>query len=90
VRAKDDASSHYIHNTSGFNLWVRSMTPGNTNRTINDHAIVPSAQRRVRNTIKENGGSSCKLNITTATSGTTGNLTGVWSPDCAGSYPAAN
>ena len=89
-RPKSDASSNYVQNTSGFDLWVESRTPSGKNLTVNGHAIVPTAKRRVRNNIYESGYRSCKLWINTTKSGTTGYLTGGWSPDCAGDYPAAN
>lgn len=89
-RPKTNTTSHYIKNTSGFNLWVRSMNSGGTNLTVNDHAIVPVAERFIRNLVYEKGNRNCKLNVTTAVSGTTGTLRGLWSPDSVGSYPNAN
>ena len=44
----------------------------------------------LENTIKESGYSYCKLGITSAKSSVSGRVSGKWSPDCAGSYPAAN
>lgn len=91
LRTKEDTSSHYIKNASGFDLWVVSKTSNNLNKTVKGYAIIPSGtQRRIRNTVKEDGYSSCKLNITSAKSGVSGYLEGVWSPDSIGSYIAAN
>lgn len=91
LREKQDTSSHYVKNESGFDLWIQSLTAGNVNKTINGHAIVPSGtKRRVRNTIKEDGYSYCKLGLTTAKPSVSGRVIGKWSPDCAGSYEAAN
>lgn len=91
LREKQDRTSHYIKNESGFDLWVQSLTSGNVNKTVNGYAIIPSGtQRRIRNTIKEDGYSYCKLGITSAKSSVSGRVKGKWSPDCAGSYTAAN
>ena len=90
LRTKEDKTSHYLKNTSGFNLWVRSLNSSNVNCTYKSYAIVKPGEWFIWNTVKESGYSSCKLDITTATSGTTGTLRGVWSPDSVGSYPAAN
>ncbi len=90
VRAKDNYTSHYIKNTSGFNLWVQSQTSSGINKTHNGHAIIPVAERFIYNNIKEDKYHSCKLSITTATSGTSGYISGLWSPDSVGSYPVAN
>ena len=81
----------YIYNQSGFDLWVQSLTSGDINKTVNGRAIIPSGtQRRIRNTIKESGYLQCKLGITSAKSGVSGRVSGKWSPDCAGTYQAAN
>lgn len=91
LREKQDTSSHYIKNNSGFDLWVESLTSGNVNKTVKGYAIIPSGtERRIRNTIKESGYSYCKLGITSAKSSVSGRVSGKWNPDCAGSYPAAN
>lgn len=91
LRDKTDASLHYIYNQSGFDLWVQSLTSGDINKTVNGRAIIPSGtQRRIRNTIKESGYLQCKLGITSAKSGVSGRVSGKWSPDCAGTYQAAN
>lgn len=89
VRNKTNATSHYIYNKSGFNIWVRSLV-GNVNTTLRGHAIIPTAERFIYNNVYERGYRSCRLDITTATSGTTGILRGVWSPDSVGNYPVAN
>ena len=68
-----------------------SLTSGDINKTVNGRAIIPSGtQRRIRNTIKESGYLQCKLGITSAKSGVSGRVSGKWSPDCAGTYQAAN
>lgn len=36
LREKQDTSSHYIKNNSGFDLWVESLTSGNVNKTVKD------------------------------------------------------
>ncbi len=90
LRAKQDTTSHYIKNTSGFNLWVRSLSSTDVNCTTNNRAIVQTGEWFIWNSVKEDGYSWCKLDITTATSGTKGILRGVWSPDSVGSYPVAN
>ena len=62
LREKQDTSSHYIKNNSGFDLWVESLTSGNVNKTVKGYAIIPSGtERRIRNTIKESGYSYCKF-----------------------------
>ena len=40
LRTKEDKTSHYIKNNSGFDLWVRSLSSSNVNCTLRDHAIV--------------------------------------------------
>lgn len=91
LRGKDDKSYHYIMNTSGFNLWVISKAGRDkSNQTIGGHAIVPNGEWFIANLIKERGYSTCYLNITTATSGTSGYLSGKWSPDSVGNYPVVN
>ena len=90
LRAKEDSSSHYIKNNSGFDLWVRSLNSSNTNLTYKGRAIVKGGQWRIHNSIYEKGYRSCKLDITSAKSGVSGYLKGVWSPDSLGSYPFAN
>lgn len=88
--AKEDKSSHYIKNTSGFNLLVISQAPGGRNCTNKNRAIIPTAERFIYNQIYEWGYRSCRLKITTANSGTSGYLKGCWSPDSVGNYPVAN
>ena len=91
LRRKEDTTSHYIKNESGFDLWVISKPADDKNKTVNGYAIIPSnTQRRIRNRIKEDGYNWCKLNITSAKSGVSGNLKGVWSPDSIGKYTPAN
>lgn len=91
LREKENDSYHYIKNTSGFNLWVISEGyPGYKNVTNGGHAIVPNGEYFITNFVSEKGYSKCRLNITTASSGTSGYLTGAWSPDSVGSYPVVN
>lgn len=91
VRAKQDDSYHYIWNKSGFNLWVRSFDKtGRKNLTTHGYAIIPCGQRFISNVVYEKGYRACKLNVTTATEGTTGKLRGLWSPDSVGHYKVAN
>nr|WP_296957443.1 DUF2712 domain-containing protein [uncultured Mediterraneibacter sp.] len=87
---KRDDTSHYIKNTSGFNLWVRSLSSTGANCTLRKHAIVQTGEWFIYNTVYEKGYSKCRLDITTAASGVSGNLKGYWSPDSVGSYPVAN
>lgn len=89
LRVKEDDSSHYIRNDSGFNLWVLSKNAAGTNRTYKNHAIVENGERSIYNSVYESGDRKCKLNITTANSSVSGRLVGVWSPDCYGSVPPA-
>ena len=77
-------TSHYIKNNSGFDLWVRSLSSSNVNCTLRDHAIVKGGEWFIYNKVKENGYSSCKLDITTARAGVSGTLRGLWSPDSVG------
>lgn len=91
LRQKQDTTSHYVKNDSGFDLWIRSFTSTDLNKTVGGHAIVPSGtKRRGRNTIKESGYGYCKLGITSSKSSVSGMVKGKWSPDCAGNYTAAN
>lgn len=91
IRTKEDASYNYVNNTSGFNLWVITKAGSDkSNQTKNGHAVVPSGEWFIANYVYENGYRSCLLNVTTATSGTSGYLKGKWSPDSVGSYPVAN
>lgn len=91
LRQKQDTTSHYVKNVSGFDLWIRSLTSTGLNKTVGGYAIVPSGtKRRVRNTIKESGYDYCKLGITSAKNSVSGRAKGKWSPDCAGNYTAAN
>lgn len=90
LRAKQNTTSHYIKNTSRINLWIISMNSNYENLTVNYKAIVPPAERFIRNYVFERGNRECKLNITTTVNGTTGLLSGWWSPDSVGSYPNAN
>lgn len=89
-RGKEDYSSHYVWNTSGFDLWVESQNPSGGNETVNGYAIVPGGEWFVYNDVKEDGHNSCRLNISTSTPGTSGILNGEWSPDSYGNYPVAN
>ncbi len=76
LRAKQDTSSHYVHNT-GAKIRVRSLTVGGANLTLNGYGDVPAGEkRRVRNTIKESGFDNCKLSITTPDPGTSIRLFG--------------
>ena len=91
VRAKEDSTYHYIWNQSGFSLWVRSMdSTGKKNLTTKDHAVIREGRYFISNQVYEKGYRKCKLNITTATAGTSGYLKGFWSPDSVGHYPVAN
>lgn len=91
LREKTNTSSHYVYNTAGFDFWINSLTPDETNLTVNRYAIVPSGtKRRVRNYIYEEGYRFCKLSINSSRSSVTGMVQGFWSPDCVGDYPAAN
>lgn len=90
LRQKLDKTSHYIKNTSGFDLWVRSLSSTNENCTYKFHAIVKSGEWFIWNEVGERKFTQCKLDISTATAGTTGILRGVWSPDSVGNYPVAN
>lgn len=90
-RTKTDATSHYIKNSCGFELWVNSRTTDNTECAINGHAIVPSSgEYFVRNLVSEKGYHSCRLMLSTSKSGIQGPLRGVWSPDSVGNYPCVN
>ena len=44
LRTKEDKTSHYIKNNSGFDLWVRSLSSSNVNCTLRDHAIVKGGE----------------------------------------------
>lgn len=89
-RNKNDYTSHYIMNNSGFDLWVISQNVDKKNLTVRGHAIVRGGEWFIYNKIKEKGFNSCRLHISTATSGTSGKLSGKWSPDSVGNYPVAN
>ena len=91
IRSKEDVSYNYVNNTSGFDLWVVTKAgTDKSNQTKNGHAIVPRGAWFIANYVYENGYRSCFLNVTTATSGTSGTLRGEGSPDSVGSYPVAN
>lgn len=90
LRDKQDKTSHYVYNMSGFNLWIRSLASNNVNCTYKEYAIVQPGEWFIWNTVRENGYTQCKLDITTAQAGSTGILSGKWSPDSVGSYPVAN
>lgn len=90
VRAKEDKTWNYVNNTSGFNLWVETHATDGSNQTKGGHAIVPTGQYFITNYVKETHHDYCYLNITTANQGTSGWLSGAWSPDSVGSYPVVN
>jgi hypothetical protein len=99
VRVKDNDTSVYMKNTSGMTLWVyanggsKPSSVGvtySTGTTRNGHANVPAGQWLIINYINENGYGTAWLNISTASSSVSGNLSGLWSPDSVGSYPIAN
>ena len=91
TRSKDNTTYNYVLNTSGFDLWVITRAGRDkSNQTKNGHAIVKSGEWFIANYVREKGYTSCFLNITTATSGTSGYLRGKCSPDSVGSCPVAN
>lgn len=91
TRYKEDYSYIYISNTAGFNLKVvAKATVNNSNQTRGKYAIVPIGEYFITNSVRENGYDRCFLNIKTATVGTSGYVTGKWSPDSVGSYPVVN
>ncbi|MCL2083310.1 MAG: hypothetical protein FWH04_08785 [Oscillospiraceae bacterium] len=99
VRAKQNTTSVYMNNTSGMTLWVYAnggSKPSNpsvtysTGTTRGNYAKVLPGKYRIVTWIYENGYRSAWLNISTATSGVSGNCKGQWSPDSVGSYPPAN
>lgn len=90
LRRKDDDSYHYINNTSGFYLGVVSKASDDSNCTRNGRAVVTVGEYFITNYVKENGKNYCRLYITAAYSGTSGYVTGEWSPDSVGSYPIVN
>mgnify|MGYP004476932643 FL=1 len=91
LRRKEDSTSHYIKNTSGFDLWVVSKNSAGVNRTYKNHAIIPTTKEwSIYNSVFESGDQYCKLSITSAKSGVSGYVKGVWSPDCYGYVSPAN
>ena len=92
-RAKEDSSSVYIKPSNYRDLCIKTFGYRNgswNNDTKNGYAIVTKGEWLIHNYIYERGSRSAKLNITTATPGTSGIATGVWSPDSVGSYTVAN
>lgn len=93
-RQKDTSGYIYLKNDAGFNLWVIAKASVNSancmSRDPNNyyaHSIVPTGQYFLTNYVIERGYGNCYLNLTTATSGTSGYVKGAWSPDSVGSYP---
>ena len=91
LRSKQDKTPHYVYNTSKFGYQVISYNENFVNHTVNKTATVAAGKKRfVRNTIYKDGFRKCRLDITVAKVGTSGNVQGIWSPDSVGSYPYAN
>ncbi len=101
-RAKLDDTSSYVHyyssNTGkvyfsihGYNNITFSNITQITNCTINDSAIIyPGQQRRIRQYVYEWDFDYAFLGGAPSTGRGNTYINGVWSPDCAGTYPAAN
>lgn len=99
-RAKGNQSSTYIRLDEGPNGYVRAAVEGKMpvgdagylvwkNMTWNvTSVLVPLGRWRIRQTIFEDGGRSARLRITRYNAD--GRASGVWSPDCAGSYTPLN
>lgn len=101
-RRKLDASSTYVHyyssNTGkvyfsvhGYNSNKYTNIALLNNCTINESAIIyPGQKRRIRQYVYELGYDYAFLGGAPSTGRGNTYIDGVWSPDCAGSYPAAN
>ena len=98
TRTKDNDTSVYMNNTSGMTLWVYTnggTAPSGTTgidvgTTIGGYANVNPGEYKIRNYIQEYGYTTAFCNISTATNGVGGTLSGKWSPDSVGNFPNAN
>lgn len=99
ARAKEDSTSIYIRLDTAPDGYVRAMAEGYMptsygtytwqNKTWNvSSVVVPIGRWRIRQTIYEHGGRSARLAI--ARYSKDGIASGVWSPDCLGSYTSLN
>lgn len=101
-REKLDASSTYVNYISantghvyfsvhGYDNSIYTNIKTLKNCTINDSAIIyPGQQRRIRQYVYEWGFDYAFLGGAPSTGIGDTLICGYWSPDCAGSYPAAN
>lgn len=88
---KQDATSHYIYNACGLRVRVVSYAQNGANCTNNSYAVISANSKRfIFNSVWEDGYRNCRLSIRADVSGSSGNVTGWWSPDSIGSYPVAN
>lgn len=101
-RRKLDNTSAYVHYYSsnvgkvyfsihGYNSSKYSNIASLTNCTIDESAIIyPGQKRRIRQYVYELGYKYAFLGGAPSTNRGETSINGVWSPDCAGNYPAAN
>lgn len=76
-----DVQGYRPSDSTGTNIWV--------DETVGGKAVTISVgQWRVRQNVYEHGGRSARLKFQRFTKD--GIASGLWSPDCAGDYPAAN
>ena len=98
AREKENSSSVYVNLQKAPGGYVQAAAEGYVfidgeyawyNMTWNRIAVLPSVGKwRIRQTIYENGGRQAKLMIWKYAE--KGIASGVWSPDCAGTYPYLN
>lgn len=92
-RAKQDKSSTYINNRSGFVLNTRVFASANSSNQTKGgvaHINTANGKRLIRQYVYENGYRSCYMGLWAGKTGIIGRISGLWSPDSVGSYTYAN
>lgn len=94
-QTKEDYSSTYVNLKKATNGTIWCDVQGNRGTSTwyretvgGKHIALTVGQWKVRQNVKENGGTKARLKFERYYSD--GELSGVWSPDCVGSYPVAN
>lgn len=95
-RTKYTTTSVYVYLTESDTGFAKVMTEGYinnqwVNKTMNNYAILPRGyKRRVKNTILETTKAETLVRLSFPLYISATPVGGLWSPDCAGNYEAAN